>query len=165
MAIVTVCVCVLAATEGTAAAQTLDPAFEQDILKFMDVIGVNKFGDQIGTLAARQMVDAVRKAKPDFTQRGADIMTEVVKSKFSREYEGPGGLRERLVPIYAKSFTRDEIRALTTFYATDLGKKSITAMPSVAAQTAQLAQQWANELRPEIQSEIERRLKAEGLTP
>jgi len=159
------CVCALAVTRGTAAAQALDPAFEQDVVKLMDAIGVNQFGDQLGTVGARQMVDAVRKAKPDLSQRGADIITEIVKSRFSREYGSPGGLRDRVLPIYAKAFTHDEIRALIAFYTSDLGKKTLSAMPAVAQQTVQLAQQWGNELAPEIQSEVQRRLKAEGIVP
>src|SRR5262245_51068667 len=162
-AVLTVCMGLLAGSDGVVQAQTIDPAFEQDILKFMELVSGARFGEQVGVLVSRQVVDAARKAKPDLPQRAVDIITEVVQGKFAREFAAPKGLRARLVPVYAKAFTHDEIRALLAFYATDLGRKALTALPVVAQESAQVTQQWAQELGPEIQSEIQRRFKDEGV--
>ena len=75
---------------------------------------------------------------------------------------GPNGLVARLVPVYAKYFTHDEIRKLLAFYASDIGKKIVVAMPMALQEGAQVGQTWANELAPEIKTELEKRFRAEG---
>jgi len=160
-----ICLCVIVGVTNAASAQTPDPAFRQDILKLMDVMGVNALGQQMGTMASRQIVEATRKSKPDVSQRALDIITEVVQAKFTTGFTAPKGLRDRMESLYATSFTHDEVRGLLAFYGTDLGRKLLMVMPQIALQTAQLGQQWANELAPEAQAEVQRRLKAEGLQP
>ena len=44
---------------------------------------------------------------------------------------------ERMVPIYAKYYTPDEIRQITAFYKTPVGAKSLTVMPQVINESMQ----------------------------
>jgi hypothetical protein len=67
-----------------------------------------------------------------------------------------------MVPVYAKHFTHDEIRALLTFYGSDLGRKTVAVMPMALQEGARIGQAWANELAPEIRTELEKRFRAEG---
>jgi len=163
-AALTICLGVLIGPGGFAGAQTLDPEYQQDILKFMDIVGASRFGDQIATVASREIVEANRKTRPDLSQRAVDIINEVVQEKFKREFEAPNGLRDRLVRIYAGAFTHDEIRQLMAFYSTDVGRKSLAVLPGIAKESVQTGQQWATDLVPETRSEIQRRLNAEGIT-
>ena len=90
-------------------------------------------------------------------------MSEVVQSTAARHVNGPNGLMARLVPVYAKYFTHDEVRALLAFYESEIGKKTLAVIPLALQEGAKTGQIWANELGPEIRAELEKRFKAEGL--
>jgi len=53
-----------------------------------------------------------------------------------------GEFVDRIVPVYSKNFTMEEISALTRFYSTPVGKKVIEKMPSVTQESGMILSQW-----------------------
>ncbi len=164
-------VCVLLASLGAAsgqgaqpeAAQAIEPALQADILRLIEVTGSAKMGEQMGLMIVRQMTDQMRQLRPDVPQRAVEIVTDVVREKLINRFAAPDGLLPRMVPLYAKHFTRDEIRGLIAFYESDLGRKAVTEMPALFEQGARIGQDWAKGIMPSVQAEIEKRFKAEGI--
>jgi len=70
----------------------------------------------------------------------------------------PGGMIDRLTPVYAKHLTHDDIKQLLVFYRTDLGKKIINRMPVVTSESMAVGQQWGAGLAPDFQSIVGRTL-------
>ena len=68
-----------------------------------------------------------------------------------------------IVPVYAKYYTRDEIKALIRFYQSDLGRKTIRVMPHLLRETVALGRQWGQALAPQIRRRVMQRFKAEGV--
>ena len=54
-------------------------------------------------------------------------------------------LLARMVPIYQKHFTADEVGGLLKFYRSPLGKKVITEMPLTMAEGMKVGQAWGHE--------------------
>jgi uncharacterized protein len=54
-------------------------------------------------------------------------------------------LYNQVVPLYARHFTAEEVKALTAFYRSPAGKKSLQAMPMLMAESAQAAQKLMQE--------------------
>ena len=54
---------------------------------------------------------------------------------------------------------------MLAFYQTDLGKKTIAAMPSIIREGAAVGEQWAEANMPRVLEVLETRLKSEGLLP
>ena len=158
-----VCVWALFGTREAAVAQTADPAFDRDVVKMMEVTGSGKVGEQLATLAARQMIDQLRRLQPNAPPRAIEIINEVVQAQFATALGAPDGFTARMIPIYEKYFTHDEVLALLAFYDTDLGRKTVAVMPTLAQEGAKLGLEWANGLASAIKSELETRFKAEGL--
>lgn len=159
-----VCVWAIFGTREAAWAQTADPAFEADVVTLMELTGSAKLGEQLATLAARQVIARIKQILPNAPPRANDIIKEVVQSKFAAALSAPdGGVRARTIPIYEKYFTHDDIRALLAFYATDVGRKTLAVMPTIAQETAKAGLEWANGLGPGIESELQMRFRAEGL--
>jgi hypothetical protein len=147
-----------------AAAQPADPAYAADAAKLIEATGATRIADQMAAFAAAQMIDGLRKAnKADLPPRALEITREVIQSKFSAALRTENGLVQRLVPVYMKHFTHDEIRGLLAFYATPLGKKTITVLPELTQQSVEAGRDWAVSLAPEVNAELQRRLKAEGI--
>lgn len=160
LVLLNVCLLALLTPGATALAQTPDPTLESDIIKLLNYTGAASLPAQLTTLMTRAIMQQT-KMPPDGP--AATIVSEVVKSTVASHVSGPNGLVMRMVPVYAKYFTHDEIRALLTFYASDIGKKTAAVMPMALQEGALVGQAWANELAPEIKTELEKRFKAEGL--
>jgi len=54
---------------------------------------------------------------------------------------------------------------MLAFYQTDLGRKTIAALPSLTREAIAISQQWDAANMPRVLDVLETRLKAEGLLP
>ena len=154
-----VCLLALLTPGATAIAQTPDPTLDSDILKLLDYTGAANLSAQLAALMTRAITQQSKITQP----AAAAIVSEVVQSTVASHVSGPNGLVGRMVPVYAKYFTHDDVRALLTFYGSDVGKKTVAVMPMALQEGAQIGQVWANELGPEIKTELEKRFRAAGL--
>jgi hypothetical protein len=159
LVLLNVCLLALLTPGATALAQTPDPTFNSDIMKLLDFTGAGILSGQLATLMTRAIMQQSKVPQGP----AAAIVSEVVQSTVASHVSGPNGLVARMVPVYAKYFTHDEVRALLAFYASDIGKKTVAVMPMALQEGAQIGQAWANELAPEIKTELEKRFRAEGL--
>jgi hypothetical protein len=142
-------------------AEAIDPAFRSDIEKLLDVTGSAKSGVLMSTLMAGQMLDGLRKSRPDISEKAIALTKEVLEAEFTKAFEGPDGMTSRLVAIYARHFTHAEVIGLLGFYESDLGKKMIGVMPMLIQDSVAAGQEWAMENMPRIRAVLESRLKAE----
>ena len=131
--------------------------FESDILRLMELTGAKLLGQQMGAAVSQQIVDAIRESQPDFPDRAAVIVQEVVVEQLKDD-----ALWDRLVPIYAKHFTHEEIRQMIAFYQTPLGKKTIEVMPQLMADSVKAGQEWAVAGQDKMEARLKQRLAAEG---
>jgi cell division septation protein DedD len=60
----------------------------------------------------------------------------------------------RLVPVYQKHFTADEMSGLLKFYRSPLGQKVINEMPTTMAEANQAGQQWSHERSDQMVNEL-----------
>ena len=86
------------------------------------------------SLSAGQKRDAMAKV---------DKVLPGVAQALNQMFHDPALVDEMLaemVPLYAYNFTAAEIRELTAFYATPLGRKMMTMMPKLSAESMALSQ-------------------------
>lgn len=84
-----------------------------------------------------QSVDAMKSQFPQVPQ------------KFWNEFKAGSNADElinRLIPIYNKYFTEEDIKQLIAFYQTPLGKKLISVNPQVARDSLIVGQQYGKEV-------------------
>ena len=151
-----------AAAQAPQAAQTapaIDPAFEQDIRKMLQVTNALKMGEQMTTTMMQQLSQSMRQANPNIPPRMLEIASEVARELFTKEFPS---LTPKLVATYAKVLTHDEVKQLLAFYATPLGKRMIEMAPALQQAGAQAGQEWAQQLVPQLQAELMARFKKEG---
>ena len=63
-------------------------------------------------------------------------------------------LVQKLVPVYSKHFTEQEIVDLLNFYNTSTGKKMIDKMPVILQESMEIGRKWGIELAQKIEKEI-----------
>lgn len=74
-------------------------------------------------------------------------------------------LVQKLVPVYSKHFTEQEIVDLLNFYNTSTGKKIIEKMPAILEESMEIGRKWGIELAQKIEEEISVSTKREYSSP
>ena len=74
-------------------------------------------------------------------------------------------LVQKLVPVYSKHFTEQEIVDLLNFYNTSTGKKMIEKMPAILEESMEIGRKWGIELAQKIEEEISVSTKSEYSSP
>ena len=74
-------------------------------------------------------------------------------------------LVQKLVPVYSKHFTEQEIVDLLKFYNTSTGKKMIEKTPTILEESMEIGRKWGIELAQKIEEEISVSTKSENTSP
>jgi hypothetical protein len=74
---------------------------------------------------------------------------------FLGKYMSWPSLKDDMVKIYMTEFTEPELKELTAFYNTPLGKKTVQKMPALMAKGAEMGQKRVQEHLPELQAAIQ----------
>ncbi len=142
----------LVASMGTASAAT-QPSEEQ-VRQLMEVVGVGKMLSQMNS----QAVTVMQQSLP------------CVPSSYWQGYMDANGTQQfigRLVPIYQRHFTAEEIDGMLKFYRSPLGQKVITEMPTTMGEANQAGLQWSKERSDQMIAELKQKgsLDASGRCP
>lgn len=143
-------------------AQAIDPAFERDIKRLLEVTGAEKLSEQMSQTFVTQFMEGMRRGGPNIPPRLVEILDDVVRGTLKKEF---GGFMQRMVAMYAKLLTPDDVRQMLAFYETPLGRRMIELTPRLAEAGAQAGGEWGREMTPGMLEELQRRLKAEGFIP
>ena len=134
---------------GAARAQDLSASHLQaseDLLMQMDMEGI--MARSLDTV-----LDAQLQGNPQLLPF-EDIMREFMADAMSWESVGPD-----LTRVYAQAYTEAELRELSVFYATDLGRKTIQLMPVLMEQGMEVGQRVVVEPQPELERRIQARVR------
>ncbi|WP_193196871.1 DUF2059 domain-containing protein [Nostoc sp. MG11] len=80
-----------------------------------------------------QLVDTLKPQYPQVPQKAWDTFLAELK---------PNELMNELIPVYAKYFTNEEIKQMIAFYETPLGKKTISVLPQISQESAEIGQKY-----------------------
>lgn len=98
-------------------------------------------------------IDAQLAQAPQLAQF-EDIMRE-----FFGKYMSWDQLADDMARLQANAYTEDELRALTAFYQTPLGRKVRAVTPQLTAQGAAIGQRAVSEHMPEFQAALMARMQ------
>ncbi len=74
-----------------------------------------------------------------------DPIKILVKSKFTTEQ-----LLEKIIAVYDKHLTLEDIQALIQFYNTPIGQKMVSISPQIAVDMITIGQQWGESIAKEV---------------
>lgn len=134
----------------------------EEIEALLKASGAADIGTQIGPTVAHQVILTLHNADKDLPDRADSAITDVVVS-FLRQRAEQDHLADQLIPIYSKYLSADDVRELTAFYRSPIGRKLVTLTPTITQESARLGQQWALSILPELQTRLLNRLKEENL--
>jgi len=131
----------LAITGGQVMAKSAGPASEEQVRQLMEVVGVGKMLAQMKPQAVTNLQQSMPCVQPEFWQNYMD-------ANQTQLFIG------RLVPVYQRHFTADEMEGLLKFYRSPLGQKVITEMPETMTEANQAGQQWSHERSDQMIAEL-----------
>ncbi len=123
-------------TETAAPANTagsMDPDKKALILKFIEVFGTRQA--LINNFDA--MLSQIEKEKPDEAQK-------------IRQRVKVDEIIDRLLPLYDRNFSSDDLKAFISFYGSDEGKKLINTLPILMKESVQESVKYMEEKFPEV---------------
>jgi hypothetical protein len=74
-------------------------------------------------------------------------------------------LRDEMAKLYATHFTDQELKAMSAFYESPVGKKLLTQQPIVVDASMKFAQAWAVKLSDQVIATMREELKKRGRSP
>lgn len=136
----------LAAGAGQAAAT--QPSAEQ-VRQLMQVFSVGKMFSQMNAQMAGVMGQQLPCVPASYWQNFVDA-------------DGVKQLTDRMVPIYQRHFTADEVAGLLKFYRSPLGQKVIAEMPSTMAEGMQIGRQWGQQRAQQMLGQLQKEGKVDA---
>ena len=126
----------------TFGAQAQSAEFKASVRKLMAVSG----SDATLKMIPEQILSMIEQQAP--------ALPESVEIQAMFSEEALLSLMDRMVPIYAKYYTQQDMDDLIAFYDTPLGKKLSTVQPQITLESMSVAQQWAAEIGQKVASKI-----------
>ena len=118
------------------------PPSAQQVRQLLDTIGLGKSLAQTNAMVVSSMSHSLPCVSTDYWKGFLDA-------------DATNDYISRLVPIYQKHFTADEVSRLITFYSSPLGQKVLTEMPVALAEASQAGQQWSHQRGQQMLQKLE----------
>ncbi len=141
-------------------ADQLTPEKRADIMKLLVITGSLDMARQAADFTSQQMIDSIKKENPSVDPKVFTIISEETHKVIS---ENMNAFIERIIPIYDKYYTDEDIKGVVDFYSTPLGKKMLSVMPVTLQESMTAGQQWGESLVPVLVERITARVKKEGI--
>jgi len=142
------------------AANGINAGYEKKIREFMQIIGAQNITRQVAGTFTKQLAYSLKQQHPDIDPKAFTIIEEETDAVLGDRSEQ---LMDKMVPIYSKHFTEEDIDDLLAFYNSRVGRKTTREMPALMAESMQMAVDESKTSVPEIQKRVMVKLKADGL--
>lgn len=115
-------------------AQTSD--YEKNLEKFLSING----STETYNIVYEQILTQLKMSKPGVPDSvWSNLKTEVFDNEVNE-------LTKKMVPLYKKHFTHEDVKELINFYESPIGKKLVTKTPLLTQESMQFSQQWGMNL-------------------
>jgi hypothetical protein len=136
------------------------PASKEDVEKYFTVMNIREnmaimldsMAKQSYQMAHEEIEKSGAKLPPDFEERVDKLMDNMMKGFPIDE------LTDAIVPVIQRHLTRNELKAVTAFYATPAGQKLLKEQPAITQESMQAAYgvmgKRMETMRDQVQTEI-----------
>ena len=138
----------------TVASRKLDPAKEASIRKLMEATGVKDLGAQMMKSGMEQFRASVTESQPDNPR--AKQFVDAFVARFQKHFD-PDSLTEKVIPIYDKYLTAEDVNGLLEYYRSPLGQRMLKVLPEIARESQEtgftMGQKAAQETLDDLKAE------------
>jgi hypothetical protein len=132
----------------------VDPQKEARIRELMDVTGAKNLGQQLIEAGMEQFRSSVQDSQPNNPR--AKQFVDAFVSGFQKHFD-VNTLNDRIIPIYDKYLTTDDLKGVLDYYHSPLGQRMLKTLPELTRESQAagfaLGQKAAQETMEELKSE------------
>jgi hypothetical protein len=143
----------------TPVSYSADSTRSADVITLLELTGSYKLAMQTMSQVLNAVHDNFNRRNPDkkisdemWSQLVNDSIGELDKESYYK----------MMVPIYEKYLSAEDVREITAFYKTPVGRKFISIMPDIMKDAGVAAQEWSKKAMQRIIPKIEQRLREMG---
>ncbi|MDA1099227.1 MAG: DUF2059 domain-containing protein [Proteobacteria bacterium] len=150
---------IFGASAPALAEQPIEPETRALAMKLMELTDATGNAHKAAEIMSTQLLVGLQTAIPELTKQLASMMREEIMAMLEDQIET---MTEDFIPIYARHFTKSELRDLIAFYSTATGQKTISVMPLILQDSLSATLTRMNFLIPKMKRQIRARLKEAG---
>ena len=124
---------------------------QADIRRLLEITGSGALATQSMDQMEKTIRPMVTDALPpgEYRAKVVDLFFEKFRSK-----RDPANLMNLVIPIYDKYYSDEDIRGLIQLYQTPLGKKMLSTLPNVMAESQAAGTKWGEQIGRESMIEV-----------
>jgi uncharacterized protein len=146
---------------GPAAAQPATPPTQDALAAARELVQVARATDQLKLILPsiiQALKPAVVQGRPEVEKDFDAFAPALLDNMNARLPE----FAAEIVLIYARNFTPEEMRQMTTFYRTPVGQKLLEKLPTVTQESMRVGQAWGQRIGAEVQNRMIEELRKKG---
>jgi hypothetical protein len=142
---------VAAAAKASRGQVQAEQSKQADIRRLLQITGAGSIATQSMDQMEKTIRPMVTDALPpgDYREKLVDLFFEKFRSK-----RQPDELANLVIPIYDKYYSDEDIRGLIQLYQTPLGKKMLSTLPLVMAESQAAGTKWGEQIGRESMIEV-----------
>jgi hypothetical protein len=142
---------VAAAAKASRGQVQAEQSKQADIRRLLQITGAGSIATQSMDQMEKTIRPMVTVALPpgDYREKLVDLFFEKFRSK-----RQPDELSNLVIPIYDKYYSDEDIRGLIQLYQTPLGKKMLSTLPQVMAESQAAGTKWGEQIGRESMTEV-----------
>ena len=110
----------------------VDPQKEARIRELMDITGAKDLGQQLIQAGMEQFRSSVEDAQPNNPR--AKQFVDAFVTRFQKRFDY-NSLNEKIIPIYDKYLTTEDLKGLLDYYNSPLGQRMLKTLPAVTRES------------------------------
>jgi hypothetical protein len=116
----------------------------KEIEKMLQLTGVEKLMFQMKT----QMISGLKAGMAEVPE---SFWEKVQEKMDTRE------LLEKIIPLYDKYYTTEDLKAVNAFYESPAGQRVLSTSPQIMQESMEIGQEWAKQAAEEAVKELEKK--------
>ena len=141
--------------KSTASSSSVDPQKEARIRELMELTGAKNLGQELVQAGMEQFRSSVQDSQPDNPR--AKQFVDAFVARFQKHFD-PNSLNDRIIPIYDKYLTDDDLKGLIAYYHSPLGQRMLKSLPELTRESQAagfaMGQKAAQETMDELKAEF-----------
>jgi hypothetical protein len=142
---------VASAAKASRAQMQAEQTKQADIRRLLQITGAGSIATQSMDQMEKTVRPMVTDALPpgDYREKLVDLFFEKFRAK-----RQPEELADLVIPIYEKYYSEEDIKGLIQLYQTPLGKKMLSTLPQVMAESQAAGTKWGEQIGRESMMEV-----------
>ena len=136
-----------------------DPATIAAARELMDAAGATKQFDAVVPALVHQMTGIFVQQQPAYEKTIREAFAGIAVRMSERKDE----LLVEIAKLYAQQFSLDELRELTQFFTSGVGKRFVEKQLVILPQSMAIGQRWGARIGSEVDAEMRKELRKRGV--